>query len=632
MSNQHISQFLDYYCDNEKFKNPQYAVLLKGKWGSGKTHFINEYKDKLEKHAQRYIYVSLYGVRNYDEIETKFLETIHRWLYNKKTIFAGKIAKQLLKGTLKIDLDADGKADGNVSVQIPNFKPEDLLNTKDYILIFDDLERCSINIIDLLGYINHFIEHQSYKVILIANEEELEKTEKYALIKEKLIGKTFEFISDASSAYDSFLTELENEKDVKENILQKYKNKILEIFKKSQCNNLRILRQGLFDFERLYDLVFINHISKDKLIDEIINVFFILIFEIKSEEFCNFNKLKNDKHKAWDKVFVKSFNYKKIEDENIEEEKTVYEIILSKYDFLLEDNMILSIETWQEIIENSYIDIDKIDSELNESKYYINENSLSWKRLWNYMNLDDSNFDEVITDVYNNLKDCKYDDLFQVMLISSKILELKNLNLIIWNIENIFDVLKKQIDFLFKNKKIDESLILNKRFTIHSHGYNGLPFKIDFKEYLEIKNYIEQKIDEEEIILYKKLLNKIKDTLENNPSELISLIGNQNAEKPIFKYISSSELYELLINTSNDGEYYFGESLEKRYEHDSYTSKLVDEYDFIVQLKKLLEREAKRKEGKISAYRLKSNLIEPLEKAIIDLKSYREKTICNLSS
>ena len=43
-----------------------------------------------------------------------------------------------------------------------------------------------------------FFEHQSYKVILIANEEELEKTEKYSQIKEKLIGKTFEFISRSS--------------------------------------------------------------------------------------------------------------------------------------------------------------------------------------------------------------------------------------------------------------------------------------------------------------------------------------------------------------------------------------------------------------------------------------------------
>ena len=623
MSNEHISQFLNYYI---KLSNPQYAVLLKGKWGSGKSHFINEYKEHLKTNEHKFIYVSLYGVTSYDEIETKFLETIHPRLYNKKTIFAGKIAKQLLKGTLKIDWDGNGQENAELETKIPDFKPEDLLNTKDYILIFDDLERCSINIINLLGYVNHFVEHQSYKVILIANEEELEETDKYKQIKEKLVGKTFEFISDASSAYDSFLTELKNEKDVRKNILQKHKDKILEIFKKSQCNNLRILRQGFFDFERLYDLVFINHISKDKLIDEIIQIFFILIFEIKSGKVCNFNKLKNDKHKVWDKAFEKAFNSEIIENKNIEKKKkTVYEIILSKYDFLLEDNMILSIETWKEIIENSYIDIEKIDLELNESKYYINENSLSWKRLWNYMNLDDSNFDEVVTDVYNNLKDCKYDDLFLVMLISSTILKVKELNLITLNIENIFNVLKKQIDFLFLNKKIDESLILNKKLTINSHVYNSLGFDIDLKEYAEIKNYIEQKIDEEEIIIYKNLLNKIKDTLENNPSELISLIGNQNAEKPIFKYISLCELYELIINTSNNGEYFFGGSLERRYVNDYYTSKLVDEYEFIVQLKELLVREAKRKEGKISAHRLKSNLIEPLEKAIIDLENYKEK-------
>ncbi|MDD3264218.1 MAG: hypothetical protein PHT94_04980 [Candidatus Nanoarchaeia archaeon] len=67
-----------------------------------------------------------------------------------------------MKATLKIDSDANG----NVNIQIPNFKPEDLLNTKDYILIFDDLERCSI-----IGYINFFVKYQFHKVILIANEK-----------------------------------------------------------------------------------------------------------------------------------------------------------------------------------------------------------------------------------------------------------------------------------------------------------------------------------------------------------------------------------------------------------------------------------------------------------------------------
>ena len=43
------------------------------------------------------------------------------------------------------------------------------------ILIFDDLERCKIPINDLLGYINQFVEHLNLKVIIVANEKEINK-------------------------------------------------------------------------------------------------------------------------------------------------------------------------------------------------------------------------------------------------------------------------------------------------------------------------------------------------------------------------------------------------------------------------------------------------------------------------
>ena len=94
MLNNHIKEYLMNYIGLE---NPQYAILLKGKWGSGKTHFINKYKEELDKKQpkQKYIYVSLYGITSFDEIETKFLEAIYPKLYNRKTIFVGKIAKQL---------------------------------------------------------------------------------------------------------------------------------------------------------------------------------------------------------------------------------------------------------------------------------------------------------------------------------------------------------------------------------------------------------------------------------------------------------------------------------------------------------------------------------------------------------
>ena len=40
-SNKHIEKFLDYYLNKEQ--SPDYAVLITGCWGSGKTYFIRKY-------------------------------------------------------------------------------------------------------------------------------------------------------------------------------------------------------------------------------------------------------------------------------------------------------------------------------------------------------------------------------------------------------------------------------------------------------------------------------------------------------------------------------------------------------------------------------------------------------------
>jgi hypothetical protein len=607
MSNQHISQFLDYYI---KLSNPQYAVLLKGKWGSGKTHFINKYKDKLEKHAQRYIYVSLYGVRNYDEIETKFLQSSNPEMFNEKTIFAGKLANAFINENIKKSL-------GQIKKSLSS------LNAKGNILIFDDLERCSINIIDLLGYINHFIEHQSYKVILIANEEELEKTEKYALIKEKLIGKTFEFISDASSAYDSFLTELKNEKVVREKILQKYKDKILEIFKKSQCNNLRILRQGLFDFERLYDLVFINHISKDKLIDEIINVFFILIFEIKSEKVCIFKKLKNDK-KSRTKAFEKVFNSEIIEDKNIEKKKkTLYEIILSKYDFLLEGNMILSIETWQEIIKNSYIDINKIDSELKNSIYYFDENTPSWKRLIEFQKLEDDEFEKLLQDVYEKFSNNEYKNYKQFKLVASMLLSFQELNLLRINFEELFTLIKDNFNSLFEeNFIINKEILFSKNKIMDDTSYENTPY-IESFSFQKLLEYIDDFASKKKSVIFKneseQIINAIK---EQNHNKLFELLEGKNdiriidyKNEPILSYINLDALFKVLIKTNALMMHYFGGIIKNRYNG---IKELLCEEAFLKELLERIDKFLENHEVKVSTYNLekeiKVNILIALEK------------------
>jgi len=620
MQNKHIDEFLNYYV--KKIKNPQYAVLLKGKWGSGKTHFINKYKEHLDNIEQRYIYISLYGVTSYDEIETNFLKAIHPRLYNDKTIFAGKIVKGLLKGTLKLDLDDDGKADGSASVQIPNFKPEDLLNTKDRILIFDDLERCSINIVDLLGYINYFVEHQSHKVILIANEEELEKTEKYKEIKEKLIGKTFEFKTDVNQAYNSFVNELEDEE-----ILKKYKYKITEVFEQSQCNNLRLLRQGLFDFKRIYELSLKEYENKKEFIKDFIIFYFIFIFEIRSGTSISIKSLIENSEKYWNKITSTQVN-KLLGVDKEENEEVIIDKVYEKYQVNINDGIVFDLLTWQELIEDSYINIEQLKDKILKSKYFINENTESWKRLYHYITLTDLSFDEVFNDVLTNLIEFKYQDLLQVMLISSTILDIKRQNLTKKSLDELYDILKKQIDYIFENKHIEEKLILNENYIKKHHpSYDHLGFNINFSEYEEIKKYIDEKIKKEKEIIFKDSYDAIEDALKNDLSNLYTLLSQSNNretyyhDKPIFAFIDINRLAKLLIETSSEAQHTFGGILEYRYKHSFYLSKLEDEFESIYKLKDKIE--SKIKEGKISGYRLKRNLVEPFEKAIEYIERYK---------
>ena len=69
--NENISQYLFKFLDNP---DPQYAVMLKGRWGCGKSFFI---KNWLNEYKRRYntgettlepIYISLYGLKELPQV------------------------------------------------------------------------------------------------------------------------------------------------------------------------------------------------------------------------------------------------------------------------------------------------------------------------------------------------------------------------------------------------------------------------------------------------------------------------------------------------------------------------------------------------------------------------------------
>ncbi|MCR8709560.1 P-loop NTPase fold protein [Aliarcobacter butzleri] len=453
MQNKHIKEFLNYYIG---LPNPQYAVFLKGKWGSGKTHFINKFVNKRTQNKIKFIKISLFGLKDISEINYKILFNLIN--INEDTFFNNSFS------LVAKSLDSFGK---KLNLSAKDIPIEKIINKLKYelIFIFDDLERTNMSLSDVLGYINNFVEHQSYKVILIANEEELEKTEKYTQIKAKLIGKTFEFISDANSAYDTFLGELENENKINENILKKEKVNILELFEKSQSNNLRALRQTLLDFERLYDEVLVNHQAKEELIKDILYWFFLFSFEIRQG-----NNDILDLKKFSEEYYSLLLNNEKRE----EAKETKYKIYLNKYHFSDNYSVIISFDLWKEILLNSNIKKEDINLELKNSKYYFDESTPSWKKLSSYYNLEDKEFEELLEDVYKEFCKNNYKEYKQFKLIASMLLFFQENSLLDVELEKLTDLTKKNFQHLFDKGIFNFKDIYsnNDRLFTDKHYYN----------------------------------------------------------------------------------------------------------------------------------------------------------------
>ncbi len=287
-----VIEYLDHYCNANN--NFDFAVMLKGPWGAGKTTFIKRYiaQTSAADTPNRFMYLSLYGVRSTSQIDDEIFRQLHPVLSSTTVKFGTQIMKGLLRGAVKIDLDAHSHA--SLESHVPSIDVKEFLkNASDRILIFDDLERCSIKIADVLGYINAFIEHQGQKVIIIANEDELIAREKkggqsdkfsddtrYSDIKDKIVGRTVEVKSAVHSVMPEFIKGVHS--DRARSLLLSSLTEVEAIFLQSEGHNFRLLKQAMWDFEFISDSFEERHWSRLDVMKTIMLVLIALSFEYRA--------------------------------------------------------------------------------------------------------------------------------------------------------------------------------------------------------------------------------------------------------------------------------------------------------------------------------------------------------------
>lgn len=456
-------------------KDTDFAVLINGKWGSGKTFFLkNEIADAIkgisykisEKETKLYelIYVSLYGITTADELQKRLFLEINPSLKTK----AGRVATTLFsKGLQYIGLensDKDQKELLNIFGGIPKYK----------ILVFDDLERLETDTLnEVLGFINSYTEHQKLKVIIIADEEKIqEKLDDYDSIKEKLIRFTYYYNPDLGDVFPSFVSRYETE--AYRTFLSERATIICSLFERGNHKNLRSLRFVLDLFEQVYKNIYTDPtVQEDKrniILDRLLYFFITYAIEYKkgakNEELNALEDLSSDLDNPLDRSWFNSLvegmegveekepegveKFKKdFEKEFIDETKSQFQFFPFLANYIHSGDLsILDLKTVALDIQN------KVNDKVQKPE------QIALEKLKNCLELNDNEFLPLVEELYGYIKAGVYKLEIYPMVFQNL------LNCSINGIEN----LKVDVETvsLFK-EGMDKSLDISK----YKRGFNG---------------------------------------------------------------------------------------------------------------------------------------------------------------
>ena len=614
-----------------------YAVMLNGEWGSGKTHFWNnKIKKKIESmqlNGKRYttIYMSLYGISNLEEISKKiFMETTQLMDKNLRRFMNSK-GQETIPEYAKTGIDMAnffGVTQNGNKLDYAEF-----FATDDKVLCFDDLERANVDVIDILGYINNFVEHDHIKTIIICNEKELatklkssnlemktfiatylldkqnelnksdkpmvekiqdkiehvfDKANDYERIKEKLIGETFEYAPKFDYIINGILMRYENNPDLIR-FLRENTGIIISTFNRSGTRNLRILKHALNDFKKIYEMVNKSYSNTSNRVMQTMLIFTIAVsFEIKAgkitkEKFINIKD--NEEYKS---ILVSSRILMDNRQFYIKEFDQNY-----YYNFKAEYRFFKFIEYY---VRTRIFDMKLFKENMDTIRNTVDtENLPSYKRLLTeeYWKISDNEFEAVIEDIIEDVKEGKI---------------------------KLIDMVKIFAYFSYFSRK---GLIKYDLKTLKNMFFNGMNISSLTSEYCsnieeELGKIAIEEVEEdmEEILKhFHKLNDQLLDKMYREKAEeimkCIPMKMEQFYEKfdrecmkvPIFKYYDPFQLFQRISCASNEDIVLIKEKLLDR--ANRYTKQIEPEMKNIKQFKQIVDDYIKGKESTIKIVMLK---------------------------
>lgn len=474
--NDYISKYLDLYIER---KSTDYAILLNGKWGCGKTFFIKEYQQQKENEEYKFLYVSLFGLNSISEINDAIFKELHPILGHKATRYMGGVIASMIKFGLKVDLFGSDNQETSINIDLSKINPLEDKNYKKLVFIFDDLERSKINIPEVLGFINFLCEQSESKVILIANEEEIDNIYKddYNKFKEKVIGKSFDIKNNERSYWIQFKNKN------KDNILVKddHISSITWAYNKYGENNFRNLNRVTEEFIDFYKEIDEKYLNNSEFSNLLVKYFFALSLHFRKSN-------------------------------NIQDT-----IGLLQKDKDLSTYQILQRKTWNDVLTSYSIKKDDINHEISSLIFFQDDSKTSWVNLWHYRTLNENDFNKNLDDVLSKFNSFDYKDPYILIHVFSLLAYFYKHDLSTVDIRSIQEKIEQYIDKYVEHDSWSKYDILSPFSNRTGYGYIGE----DEPEIVKIRNEFREKLN-------KKRESLIIDMRRKKVIDFLSIVNTQS--------------------------------------------------------------------------------------------------------
>ena len=600
------TQLISYLDEYLQMQTPQFAVMITGKWGCGKTYFIKNIKDQWcssNKNVSensidlKPIYVSLNGLSSINSVIRKVKTVLYPILYSKGATVAKTVILSALRIASKsfLDLDKDGAgedmnnlldAEGIIEV----FKSDSDTLEGNRVMILDDVERCKIPLDELFGFINSIVEHSNSKVILICDEEKLAEVAtkeslatQYKNFKEKLIGQTFALEVNYADVAGQFIDKLSYP------IINNNRNLIIDLFIASSRENLRLIRHCLIDIKRIFEQLPEN-IKENPNYDQFVKniVAYVVIASIETR----FGNNGIDYYQSY------TFNdeAKKV---SLELEQR-YNPILEKY-HIYGSSYTIPFKFLLEYIRNGFLA--SPDYLVSECRMLKSRNLANWEKLWNSYRLSNVEFSELLLNEKKRFYNKELQYIFEVIHLSGILLSLEKRQLTKLNRKHIVRVAKKTIENIINRYNNDFSRIYpdSRGYEFQESNAEEMQEIVDFAR----DKYIAQlKMVERDYVIsvwnelgtditQKELLDKFK---EVTPSRECSY-----DRKGIFHQVKPELIVKKIIAMSNDSRLEFRWFLMNRYYLEgcgiicNISGEMKEDKSSLIKISAMLKSRAKRK-------------------------------------